>query len=168
MHGEDRARRGSHDRLGDAAEQHPANAAAAVRAISDKSVATRIVRRGFMPGVIASGVPPARRALMAIPLDITFRAMDSSPAASAAIREWVDRLERCYDRIERCEVIVEKPHRSQRHGNPFEVHVHLAVPEHAIDISRGGDPAHADVYLAINDAFRAARRRLLDRIEARR
>ena len=44
-----------------------------------------------------------------IPLEIAFHSCSPSEAVEAAIRERVDKLERIYDRIVRCEVVVETP-----------------------------------------------------------
>ena len=97
-------------------------------------------------------------------LEITFRGMPNSPSAEAAIRRWVARLEHVYHRIQRCSVVIEQPHRNQRQGNQFHIRVDIAVPDHVIEVSRdaGHDPKHEDIYIAIADAFRAARRQLQD------
>lgn len=97
-------------------------------------------------------------------VDITFRGMEPSSAVEASINEWAARLDHTYDRIERCEVVVELPHRHQRQGNTFHVRIEVAVPNHVITVSRdpGLDHKHEDVYVAIADAFRAALRQLQD------
>ena len=102
---------------------------------------------------------------MAIPTEITFHDISHSDAVEAAIQRWVARIERLSDRIVRCEVRVEQPHRSHRQGRPFEVHVVLGIPGHDIASSR---IRHEDVYVAIADAFRATRRQLLDELDTRR
>lgn len=101
---------------------------------------------------------------MKTPVDITFRGMDSSSAVEASIHEWAARLDHSFDRIERCDVVVEIPHRHQRQGQTFHVRIEIAVPNHVITVSRdpGLDPKHEDVYVAVADAFRAARRQLQD------
>jgi len=95
---------------------------------------------------------------MQSPLEITFRGMPNSPAAEAAIHRWVARLEHVYSRIQRCAVVFEQPHRNQRHGNEFHVRIDLSVPDRDIAVSRDSE----DAYLAISEAFRAARRQLQD------
>ena len=104
------------------------------------------------------------------PVDITFRGMEPSTAVETSINEWVERLEHAFDRIERCAVVVEIPHRHQRQGNTFHVRVDLMVPDHVITASRdpGLDHTHEDVYVAISDAFRAARRQLQDHARIQR
>lgn len=107
---------------------------------------------------------------MSIPLDLTFRDMEPSEAVTAAIRTSLDRLGRISDRILRCVAVVEKPHASQRHGQGFHVRLELTVPDRVIAISRdpGEDDDHMNVYVAIGDAFRAARRQLHDHAEIQR
>jgi ribosome-associated translation inhibitor RaiA len=101
---------------------------------------------------------------MQSPLEITFRGMAPSASVEGAIHRWVARLERSYDRVHRCSVLVELPHQHRRHGNQFHVRVDLTVPGREIAVSRDPacDPGHEDVYVAISDAFRVARRQLQD------
>lgn len=101
---------------------------------------------------------------MAFPLQITFHGLDHSDALEQWIREWADKLERVYDRIERGEVAVERPHEHQRTGGQFHVRVHLHVPGADVIVDRdpGQDEAHEDPYVAVRDAFHAARRQLED------
>jgi len=103
---------------------------------------------------------------MSIPLQVTFRDMESTVGLERAVSHWVDRLGRIYDRIERCEVVIERPHQHQRRGQHVRVRIALAVPGNDLVISRepGEDGAHENAYVAIRDAFRAARRRLQERV----
>jgi ribosome-associated translation inhibitor RaiA len=102
---------------------------------------------------------------MEIPTEITFHDLPQSDAVEASIQRWVARLEHVSERISRCRVFVMQPHRRQRTGKDFEVHVHLAIPGDEIAASR---IHHEDVYVAVADAFRAARRQLLEHGAARR
>jgi ribosomal subunit interface protein len=101
---------------------------------------------------------------MQLPLQITFRHMDSSDAVAARIRERAETLERFFDRIVSCRVVVECQHPRRQQGNLFRVRVDLKVP--GGEIVAGRDPeahhAHEDVYVAIRDAFDATRRLLED------
>jgi len=107
---------------------------------------------------------------MQLPLQITFRHMDSSEAVAARIRERAGELERFFDRIISCRVVVECRHPRRRQGNLFRVRVDLKIPGREIAVGR--DPAahhaHEDVYVAIRDAFDAARRALEDHVRERR
>jgi cold shock CspA family protein/ribosome-associated translation inhibitor RaiA len=103
---------------------------------------------------------------MQIPVDITFKEIGKSDALEARVREWVSKLERVYDRIVRCEVMIETPHRHHRNGRQFHVRIRLTVPGGEIVTSRdpGPDEAHEDAYVAIRDAFTAVRRQLEDHV----
>lgn len=90
--------------------------------------------------------------------------MRHSDAVADSIRERAEELERFYDRITGCHVIVESPNRPHQQGNIFHVRIDLTVP--GAEIVVGRDPpehhAHEDVYVAIRDAFDAARRQIED------
>src|SRR5512144_195558 len=103
---------------------------------------------------------------MQIPLQISFRNMDASEAVEVDIREKVTRLERLYDRITSCRVIVEAPHRHHQKGNLYDVRIDITVPGEEIVVQRSGpeNQAHKDVYVAVRDAFNAATRRLQDHV----
>ena len=115
-------------------------------------------------GVRFDGVVHATAGFMPAPLHISFRDMASTPSLDTFIREWFAKLEHVYDRIERCDVIIERPHKHQRHGQQVRVHVKLGVPGPDIVVSHDHplDGAHEDAYVAIRDAFTAARRQLED------
>jgi len=107
---------------------------------------------------------------MQVPLQITFRHMDSSEAVAARIRERVAELERFFDRIVSCRVVVECRHPRHQQGNLFRVRVDLKVPGREIVVGRDPVAHHAyeDVYIALRDAFDASRRLLEDHIRERR
>ena len=94
---------------------------------------------------------------MQIPTEITFHGIEHSDSAEAAIQRWVARLEHVYDRITKCGVGVSQPHKRHRHGREFQVSLVLEVPGGEIAVTH---VAHEDIYVAIADAFRAARRQL--------
>ncbi|HET7506482.1 MAG TPA: HPF/RaiA family ribosome-associated protein [Kofleriaceae bacterium] len=101
---------------------------------------------------------------MSFPLTITFRDLEPSPAIESFIRRWASRLDTVYDRIERCQVVIERPHQHHHQGQRYHVRVTLAVPGPDVEVSRDHalDGAHEDLHVAIRDAFRAARRQLED------
>jgi len=107
---------------------------------------------------------------MQLPLQITFRHMDSSEAIAARVRERAEELERFFDRIISCRVVVESRHPRRLQGNLFRVRIDLKIPGREIVVGR--DPAarhaHEDVYVAIRDAFDATRRLLEDYVRERR
>ena len=115
------------------------------------------------------------------PLQITFRNVKAPPQASLWIRSEAAKLGDFYPRIMGCRVAVDSPHR-HRHGDPFHVRIDLTVPggellirheptlksraqklgEFEIKKHLGARKPHKHLRQAINDAFKAAGRRLQD------
>ena len=95
---------------------------------------------------------------MKIPLQVTFRNMPQSDAIEAKINEKSSKLDRFYDRIISCRVVVEELQRRRHQGNIYSVRIDLTVPGKELAISR---QENEDAYVAIRDAFDAAVR-LLD------
>ena len=103
-------------------------------------------------------------------INITYRDIPSSPYVEAAVRDWIVRLGRLSKRIQRCEVVIQRPHQHHRQGQRYDVRVELVVGDHVIAVSRepGLEPAHENLYVAIRDTFRAARRQLQDHAQIAR
>ena len=101
---------------------------------------------------------------MKLPLQVTFRNMDPSDAMESNIRERAEKLDRFYDQIMSCRIMVEASHKHHQHGNLYHVRIDITVPDGEIVVSRERDKhqAHEDAYVAIRDAFDAARRQLED------
>jgi len=99
---------------------------------------------------------------MQLPLQITFRDMPPSEALETAIREKAGKLEQFYDHIMGCRVVVEAPHQHHRKGKLYRVRIDLTVPgaELVVNRSPADHHAHEDAYVAVRDAFDAARRQL--------
>ncbi|HKJ70902.1 MAG TPA: HPF/RaiA family ribosome-associated protein [Gammaproteobacteria bacterium] len=99
---------------------------------------------------------------MQIPPEVTFRGMDHSEAMEGKIRERAQKLDRFYDRIMSCRVVVEAPHRNHHKGKIYHVSLDVTVPGSELVVNR--DPkdnhAHEDAYVAIRDAFDAMERKL--------
>ena len=101
---------------------------------------------------------------MQLPLQITYRHMDPSPALEQRIRQLAAELDHFSEHVMRCHVIVQSPPKHHHQGRLWEVTIDLTVPgaEIAIDRTHPQSHAHEDVYVALRDAFRAARRQLED------
>lgn len=101
---------------------------------------------------------------MKLPLQISFRNMEPSESIEAKIHERAAKLDLVYDQIMSCRVMVEAQHRHHHQGNLYHVRIDMTVPGEELAVSHdpGMDHAHEDVYVAIRDAFDAARRRLED------
>jgi cold shock CspA family protein/ribosome-associated translation inhibitor RaiA len=119
---------------------------------------------------------------MQSPLQITFRNMTPSATIEEWIRDEADKLDSFYKRVMGCRVAIEVPHRHHRKGSPYHIRIDLTVPGEEIVVKR--EPSlshrarqlgetgikkhlevktlHKNLRLAINDAFRAAGRRLQD------
>lgn len=107
---------------------------------------------------------------MQLPLEITFHNFEPSPSIEANIRRRAEKLERYAPDIISCRVTVESPHKHQRHGRLYRVSVDVRLPGSEVVVNRHPQEhhAHEDLYVAIGDAFKAARRRLQDTVSKRR
>jgi ribosome-associated translation inhibitor RaiA len=107
---------------------------------------------------------------MKMPLQITFKGLDHSPAIEGSVREHAARLDRFFDRIVRCHVVVEEPQHRHNKGNLYRLRIVIAVPGDEIVVNRdpGQDHAHEDMEVVIRDAFNAATRQVEDYARRRR
>jgi ribosomal subunit interface protein len=101
---------------------------------------------------------------MQIPLQISFRNMDLSPAVEAVVREKAAKFDRFFERIVSCDVTIEAPHRRQHKGKLYKVRIDIGMPGKDVHVNQEGpkNQAHEDVFVAIRDAFDAAARRVED------
>ena len=100
---------------------------------------------------------------MQVPLQITFRNMESSEAVETDVRKRVDKMNRRHAEIISCRVVVEAPLQHHRKGGLFKVRIDITCPEAKLEINREPSSehhAHEDVYVALRDAFNAADRKL--------
>lgn len=119
---------------------------------------------------------------MQIPLQITFRNMDSSAAVEARLREEAAKLETFYDRIMSCRIVVEMVRHHSQRGKVFNIRIDLTVPGSELVVKH--EPSlhstakhtalerqtkaleiegpYKDIFVAIRDAFKTARRQLQD------
>ncbi len=94
---------------------------------------------------------------MKLPLQITSRNVSLSENAEQTIREKAAKLDQFYDRIMGCRVLVEAPHRHQNKGCHYNVRLDITVPGSELVIKR---EENEDLYVAIRDAFDAAKRKV--------
>jgi putative sigma-54 modulation protein len=101
--------------------------------------------------------------LMTVPLEIHFHGLDKSAAMETRVRDKFAKLQRHFDGMTGCRVVLEAPHRNPAKAKEFLVKIEISV--------RGGNPiiinheregAHAneDLALTIRDAFEAALRQV--------
>ena len=114
--------------------------------------------------------------------------MNHSAAVVTRIEEEAGKLDRYFDRITSCRVVVEAPHAHHRRGDVFHIRIELGVPGKELvashePVARTGAKAqdeeptkkhseieepHKNVYVAIRDAFKAMRRQLQDYVHCLR
>jgi ribosomal subunit interface protein len=94
---------------------------------------------------------------MKTPLQITFRDLPHSDALETHIREKAAKLEQVFAGLNGCRVVVEQPAKHHQQGKAFNVRIDLTVPGSEIVVDR---QENGDVYVALRDAFDAARRQL--------
>ena len=105
---------------------------------------------------------------MDIPLELAFHNMAPSEGLALAVKREVARLERFFNHIIGCRVVIEMPHKSHRTGqNIPDVHVVVRVPGKELVVSRetartGDKKVAADAYGMLDDAFRAVQQQLKD------
>ncbi len=102
---------------------------------------------------------------MEIPLQITSREIDLTDAITAEITEKAAKLDSLCERITRCRVVIESPRRHQREGKLYSVHIYITVPGAELMVKR---ELNKDLYVAVRDAFRDARRKLEDFVRKQR
>ena len=122
---------------------------------------------------------------MILPVQITFHHMEPYPEAEAWVREHAAKLNEFYSKIMHCDVTIEAP---TRRGSPFQVHIDLTVPGKELAVSHEPslyssaqrlqqkkrvkgldvDAPYKDLHLAIDRAFKAARRQLEDYLQRQR
>jgi ribosomal subunit interface protein len=94
---------------------------------------------------------------MRLPLQVTFRNFPPSEAIEANINEKAAKLDRYYDRIMSCRVVVDSTQRRRHQGKLYGVRIDITVPRKELAVTR---EENEDVYVAIRDAFDVASRRL--------
>ena len=102
---------------------------------------------------------------MQLPLQVSLHGIASSDALQNAIREKAERLERYYDHIVSCRVVLSLEGRHKRHGKQFTARIDLKVPGSEIAVTHVHDE---DLQIALRDAFDAARRKLEDYLREQR
>ncbi|HIP53834.1 MAG TPA: HPF/RaiA family ribosome-associated protein [Chromatiales bacterium] len=107
---------------------------------------------------------------MQLPLQITFRHMPPSEALEADIRKYATKLDKFYDQIMSCRVVMSPLNKRHHQGALYQVKIDLTVPGKELVVSRdsGLNHAHEDAYVAVRDAFDAMRRELEDYARRRR
>jgi ribosomal subunit interface protein len=90
-------------------------------------------------------------------IQITFKDIPPSDAVEQHIREKAAKLETFYPNIIGCHVTVELPHKHHHQGKLHNVRIDIKVPGSEIVVNRD---KHEDIYVALRDAFDAAKRQV--------
>lgn len=100
--------------------------------------------------------------------EISFPDFSPSEAVKSDIEHYLLKLERIYSRITSCHIIVRAPVKRRR-SHVYHIHIHLTIPGEDLIVSHEPekDQAHADIHVAIRDAFEALHRQLKERIRLR-
>ncbi|MEC4683714.1 MAG: HPF/RaiA family ribosome-associated protein [Nitrospirota bacterium] len=96
---------------------------------------------------------------MEIPLAITIQDMPHSTSIETLIRKKAAHLEKYYSPITRCRVVAGVTQKHQHQGKLYNVRIEILVHGSEIVITRD---RNEDIYVALRDAFDAARRKLMD------
>ncbi|GAB3759050.1 HPF/RaiA family ribosome-associated protein [Ramlibacter monticola] len=102
---------------------------------------------------------------MKLPLDLRFIGMAPSPALEEAVQGKVAQLDRFGSEVMACRVTIEQEHKHQNQGRLFSVRIDVTLPGHELAINRVQDE---DAYVALRDAFDAARRKVDESMRIRR
>lgn len=95
--------------------------------------------------------------------EVHFHGIERSKAVEARIIEKVEKLEKHFDRLSRCRVVLEAAHRNHQRPLAYQIKIELTVPtkkpiiiSHECAATQGSD----DLQLAIRDAFDSAMRKV--------
>jgi len=94
---------------------------------------------------------------MAIPVEISYRNLESSEFIEQKVKQRMEHLELICNEINRAHVVLGSPHHHKKHGNQYQVHIELYVPGTELNATRnvGAPKAHENFYVALRDAFDA-------------
>lgn len=92
-----------------------------------------------------------------LPVQITIRDIPISPALETTIRKRAEKLNRYYDRITSCRIVIELPQKHKHQGKIYNVRIDLTVPGKELVVTKKQDQ---DIYIAIREAFQAIERQL--------
>jgi ribosomal subunit interface protein len=96
---------------------------------------------------------------MQSPLQITMLDIPHSDALEDHVRQKAAKLETLYPHLMGCRVVIEIPHKHKHQGRQFNVRLDITVPGAELVVNREAD---GDVYVALRDAFDAAKRQIED------
>ncbi|MDZ4660695.1 MAG: HPF/RaiA family ribosome-associated protein [Pseudomonadota bacterium] len=98
-----------------------------------------------------------------IPVKVTYTDFEPSEALTANIEDRSQKLELFFDNIQKCSVVVSRPHKHKKQKF-YHIEVILKVPGKTLVVNREPEKndAHHDPYICVRDAFEAMTRMLED------
>lgn len=108
---------------------------------------------------------------MRMPLKISFHGLSRSDTLEEIIRENVTKLEKTCDYMVSCTVGIKRDQKRRQTANPFRIRIEMRVPpNHNLVITHesGLKEFAEDLPVAINNAFKTARRQLRKLVEKQR
>lgn len=102
---------------------------------------------------------------MKLPLQVTFQNISPSEALEAAIRERAAKLDKFHPHLLSCRVVVSGETKRRLQGNHFSVRLDVKTKGHEVAVTKEHDE---DAFVAVRDAFDAAKRQLEDLARERR
>lgn len=103
---------------------------------------------------------------MQTPTQIEFEGLSGFPNIREAVDRHLADLEKRYERVTACRVVIRGPGDHHQTGGQYQVSIRLALPDgREVLVARtpNVDERYADLTFAVDDAFRRARRQLQDR-----
>jgi ribosome-associated translation inhibitor RaiA len=102
---------------------------------------------------------------MSTPIEIHFHGLDRSEAVEQRVREKAAKLAKHFERMNRCRVVLEAPHRAAERAKVYQIKIEMSVPGQppiVVRHEREGSHASEELSVAIRDAFEAALRKVDD------
>jgi ribosome-associated translation inhibitor RaiA len=96
---------------------------------------------------------------MQYPVEVVLRGIPQAGALESYVGEQARQLDLVCDRLLSCHVVVEALHRPKQQGAQFSVRLNITLPGTEVVVNREHGE---DVYIALRDAFEAAKLQLKD------
>jgi ribosomal subunit interface protein len=92
--------------------------------------------------------------------------MAPSDAVTAHVEKRAAKLENFHDRIVKCHVVLEAPHRHHKHGKRYHVRIDMIVPGKELVVSKNLEDNNEDLHAAVDAAVGDAERVLSEHSQA--
>ena len=103
------------------------------------------------------------------PVKVLYRDFPKCETVSKLIDRHVDKIEKLYENIVSCNVVVSRPHHHSQKGRIYHLQIRLHLPKADIIINRDTEnQTHEEIHAAISDAFSAAESQLEHYVRRRR